>query len=127
MKKSVGKSLLYNEELWSSGWLPLWVLQQLRVGKEGEVQLTPVSGSSIPVLDMKVRGAFDSAKNHKRQRRKRQSVTAQRENSQTPKFVRSSYTEKKTLLPQQNVLLIQPQHGDNFICYGDNWIVVVAI
>jgi len=59
------------------------------VGKEGEVQLTPVSGSSIPVLDMKVRGAFDSAKNHKRQRRKRQSVTAQRENSQTPKFVRS--------------------------------------
>jgi len=34
------------------------------------------------------RGAFDSAKNHKRQRRKRQSVTAKREKSQTPKFVR---------------------------------------
>jgi len=33
------------------------------------------------------RGAFDSAKNHKRQRRKRQSVTAKREKSQTPKFV----------------------------------------
>jgi len=32
------------------------------------------------------RGAFDSAKNHKRQRRKRQSVTAKREKSQTPKF-----------------------------------------
>jgi len=32
-------------------------------------------------------GAFDSAKNHKRQRRKRQSVTAKREKSQTPKFV----------------------------------------
>jgi len=33
------------------------------------------------------RGAFDSAKNHKRQRRKRQSVTAKREKSQTPKFL----------------------------------------
>jgi len=33
------------------------------------------------------RGAFDSAKNLKRQRRKRQSVTAKREKSQTPKFV----------------------------------------
>jgi len=32
-------------------------------------------------------GAFDSAKSHKRQRRKRQSVTAKRKNSQTPKFV----------------------------------------
>jgi len=32
--------------------------------------------------------AFDSAKNHKRQRRKRQSVTAKREKSQTPKFVK---------------------------------------
>jgi len=32
-------------------------------------------------------GAFDSAKNHKRPRRKRQSVTAKREKSQTPKFV----------------------------------------
>jgi len=32
-------------------------------------------------------GAFDSAKNHKRQRRKRQSVTAKRVKSQTPKFV----------------------------------------
>jgi len=33
------------------------------------------------------RGAFDSAKNHKRQHRKRLSVTAKREVSQTPKFV----------------------------------------
>jgi len=32
-------------------------------------------------------GAFDSVKNHKRQRRKLQSVTAKREKSQTPKFV----------------------------------------
>ena len=32
-------------------------------------------------------GAFDSAKYHKRQRRKRQSVTAKQEKSQTPKFV----------------------------------------
>jgi len=30
------------------------------------------------------RGAIDSAKNHKRQRRKRQSVTAKGEKSQTP-------------------------------------------
>jgi len=35
----------------------------------------------------KIWAAFDSAKNHKRQRRKRQSVTAKREKSQTPKFV----------------------------------------
>jgi len=33
------------------------------------------------------RGAFDSAKNHKRQRHKRQSVTAKREKSQKPKFI----------------------------------------
>ena len=33
------------------------------------------------------RRGFDSAKNHKRQRRKRQSVTAKREKSQTPQFV----------------------------------------
>jgi len=33
------------------------------------------------------RSAFDSAKNHKLQRRKRQSVTVKREKSQTPKFV----------------------------------------
>jgi len=33
------------------------------------------------------RGAFDSAKNHKRQRRKRQSVTAKREKLHTPMFV----------------------------------------
>jgi len=37
--------------------------------------------------DLSPAGAFDSAKNHKRQRRKRQSVTAKREKSQTPKFV----------------------------------------
>ena len=34
-----------------------------------------------------IRMAFDSAKNHKRQRRKRQSVTAKRAKSQTPKFL----------------------------------------
>ena len=32
-------------------------------------------------------GKLDSAKNYKRQRRKRQSVTAKREKLQTPKFV----------------------------------------
>ena len=34
-----------------------------------------------------ITGAIDSAKNHKRQRRKRLSVTAKREKSQTPKLV----------------------------------------
>jgi len=38
-------------------------------------------------FSLKFWGTFDSAKNHKRQRRKRQSVTAKREKSQTPKFV----------------------------------------
>jgi len=38
-------------------------------------------------FDASTRGAFDSAKNNKRQRRKHQSVTAKREKSQTPKFV----------------------------------------
>ena len=38
-------------------------------------------------LAQEEREAFDSAKNHKRQRRKRQSVTAKREKSLTPKFV----------------------------------------
>ena len=41
-----------------------------------------------PLKLVSKRGAFDSAKNHKRQRRKRQSVTAKREKSQTPKFVK---------------------------------------
>jgi len=40
---------------------------------------------SLPFLAENVWRAFDSAKNH--QRRKRQSVTAKREKSQTPKFV----------------------------------------
>jgi len=38
------------------------------------------------------REAFDSAKNHKRQRRKRQSVTAKREKSQTPKILNTILT-----------------------------------
>jgi len=36
--------------------------------------------------------AVISAKNHKRQRRKRQSVTAKREKSQTPKFLTAIIT-----------------------------------
>ena len=45
-------------------------------------------GASLDVCGrFEERGAFDSAKNHKRQRRKRQSVTAKREKSQMPKFV----------------------------------------
>jgi len=38
------------------------------------------------------RGAFDSAKNHKRQRRKRQSVTTKWEKSQTPKVLTAILT-----------------------------------
>jgi len=38
------------------------------------------------------RVVFISAKNHKRQRRKRQSVTAKREKSQTPKFLTATLT-----------------------------------
>jgi len=40
----------------------------------------------------KYRGAFDSAKNHKRQLRERQSVTAKREKSQTPKVLTAILT-----------------------------------
>ena len=50
-----------------------------------------ISGTALvasAVLSLPKRGAFDSAKNHKRQRRKRQFVTAKREKSQTPKFVK---------------------------------------
>ena len=36
--------------------------------------------------------AVKSAKKHKRQRRKRQSVTAKREKSQTPKFLTATLT-----------------------------------
>ena len=39
-----------------------------------------------------LRVAVISAKNHKRQRRKRQSVTAKRENSQTPKVLTAILT-----------------------------------
>ena len=48
----------------------------------------PLIAIEMPrVLNVLFREAFDSAKNHKRQRRKRQSVTAKREKSQTPKSV----------------------------------------
>jgi len=49
----------------------------------------PTKGSFIDIIiaGSFERGAFDSAKNHKRKCRKRQSVTAKREKSQTPKFV----------------------------------------
>ena len=46
---------------------------------------TILRGIRAPLLQKP--GAFDSAKNHKRQRRKRQYVTAKREKSQTPTFV----------------------------------------
>ena len=51
---------------------------------------TRVSSMIMPTLctGKKGGGAFNSAKNHKRQRRKRQSVTAKRAKSQTPKFVK---------------------------------------
>jgi len=57
-------------------------------------------GRFISVLDENKPGALRSffgvavinAKNHKRQRRKRQSVTAKRENSQTPKVLTAILT-----------------------------------
>jgi len=58
--------------------------------ERGNVRLGYVLSLTLTRLvttGMTKRGAFDIAKNHKRQRRKRQSVTAKREKSQTPKFV----------------------------------------
>jgi len=46
----------------------------------------------IPVIFNICWVAVISAKNHKRQRRKRQSVTAKREESQTPKFLTAILT-----------------------------------
>jgi len=54
-----------------------------RLHGEFEILDFSVTVKTTPALG----GAFDSAKNHKRQRRKRQSVTAKRAKSQTPKFV----------------------------------------
>jgi len=59
------------------------------------IHATAATGSSLcfflfthfNIFKVAERGAFDSAKNHKRQRHKRQSVTTKREKSQTPKFV----------------------------------------
>jgi len=45
-----------------------------------------------PILNKFMRVAAIGAKNHKRQRRKRQSVTAKREKSQTPKFLTAILT-----------------------------------
>jgi len=63
----------------------------LKQNFEVGVNLFQEESTEIPELSVREecyrRGAFDSAKNHKRQRRKRQSVTAKREKSQTPKFV----------------------------------------
>ena len=55
--------------------------------KYSMIQKVKNTGEKNAQQDFFYRGAFDSAKNHKRQRRKRQSVTAKREKSQTPKFV----------------------------------------
>jgi len=46
-----------------------------------------VVGQSCKNRESKDGGAFVSAKKRKRQRRKRQPVTAKQETSQTPKFV----------------------------------------
>ena len=80
-----------------------WVVPDLSLGYEGttdnlfcvkqdhwrHIKKQRISASSVHLYGQEIisRGAFDSAKNHKRQRRKRQSVTAKREKSQTPKFV----------------------------------------
>ena len=49
----------------------------------GSTVLWPPSSTKIVLNTAKIRVAVISAKNHKRQRRKRQSVTAKREKSQT--------------------------------------------
>jgi len=57
--------------------------------------LHPINHRAVLIthLDrLKSRGAFDSAKNHKRQRHKRQPVTAKREKSQTPKVLTAILT-----------------------------------
>jgi len=51
------------------------------------LELRLVGGHALYWVVISGGGAFDSAENHKRQRRKRQFVTAKREMSQTPKFV----------------------------------------
>ena len=47
-------------------------------GKSSDLRTAPVARNRWSITHQK-RGAFDDAKNHKRQRRKRQSVTAKRE------------------------------------------------
>jgi len=59
----------------------------MRAKKFSPICLGAISQYFIVQRRKNIRGAFDSAKDHKRQRRKRQSVTAKREKSQTPKFV----------------------------------------
>ena len=54
---------------------------------------TAWSSASPALIDIRLLGvAVISAKNHKRQRRKRQSVTAKREKSQTPKVLTAILT-----------------------------------
>jgi len=48
------------------------------------------------MLGFNLRAAVISAKNHKRQRRKRQSVTAKGEKSQTRKFLKPQYEPNLT-------------------------------
>jgi len=57
------------------------------IGKNAVTRPPPLKKKTTSYDTGFEKGAFDSAKNHKRQRRKRQSVTAKREKSQTPKFV----------------------------------------
>jgi len=56
-----------------------------------ELQLLDVI-SEYTLKVLKIGVAVISAKNHKRQRRKRQSVTAKREKSQTPKVLTAILT-----------------------------------
>jgi len=54
-----------------------------RISRKKEKSTTKLCIAGVAVI---------SAKNHKRQRRKRQSVTAKREKSQTPKFLTAILT-----------------------------------
>jgi len=65
--------------------LPHW--QMAMNSQTINVSVSSTSLICISMVYKPKRGAFDRAKNHKRQRRKRQSATAKREKLQTPKFV----------------------------------------
>jgi len=68
----------------------IWKKKKIRSSKTWTYDT--YSSNPVPVLGLIWRGAFDSSKNHKRQRRKRLSVSAKREKSQMPKVLTAILT-----------------------------------